>query len=239
MPGIVLSNASQDICWVRALMLFPNKDIERERCFCVEMARFNLLECKDTDRLEIDARSLRLLIEAPAYDALKDITAVNTKRATVAGDILAMLYLMDRFGVPEPSLNKAIFAAMEFAKTAKYGDGTRMNVSERMVLECWNEYKPVAHLWGAFRINKAYPFAPDINIFSQEHFAPFLQVAVGLYNFGTQFIPFRAKHKTPVLEAEKCWKLPDSIPPSNLISDRMPDRLLKYLKKYKAPQSIV
>lgn len=40
---------------------------------------------------------------------------------------------MDKFGVPEPSLNKAIFIAMVFAKTAKYGDGTPMNVSERMV----------------------------------------------------------------------------------------------------------
>lgn len=39
----------------------------------LEVARFNAMECQDTDRLEIDARSLRLLIEAPAYDAFKGI----------------------------------------------------------------------------------------------------------------------------------------------------------------------
>lgn len=236
MPSIIFDDTPHDVGWVRATMLFPNDDMARRQCFGVELARFNILECKETDRLEINASDLRLLIEAPSYDAFKGFTAANTKCAIVAGDILMTLYLMDRFGVPEPSLNKAIFVAMEYAKTAKYGDGTRMNVSERMVLECWNEYKPVAHLWAAFRINGAYPYAPADDIFSQ---TKFLEVAAGLYRFGVEFVPFRARPKTPILDAKKCWALPDNIVASNLISDRIPDRLLKYLKKYKAPPSRV
>ena len=239
MPGIILDNTPHDLGWVRTLMLFPNDDMARQQYFGVELARFNVMECKDTDRLEIDARDLRLLIEAPAYDEFRKIAAENTKQALVAGDILVTLYLMDKFRVPEPSMNKAVFVASEFAKTAeygKYGDGTRMMTSERMVRKCWEEYMPVAHLWAAMRINQAYAFAPDENIFSLQHFAPFLQVAVGLYNFGTQFIPSRAKLKIPVLDAGKCWVLPKNIQASNLVSDRAPDRLLKCLKKYKAPQ---
>lgn len=234
MPEITLDGSPNDIRWVRATMLFPNNEAERRQCFGVELARLKVLECKDTDRLEIDASDLRLLIEAPAYDALKEIAAANTKRAIVAGDLLVALYIMDKFGVPEPSLNKAIFVATEYAKTAKYGDGTRMNVSERMVLECWNEYKPVAHLWAAFRINGAYPYAPADEVFSHSQF---LGVAVGLFRFGAGFIPARAKKKTPVLEAQKCWSLPGNVPASNLVSDQIPDRLLEYLKKYKAPKS--
>ena len=236
MPEITLDGTPNDIGWIRATMLFPNDEAARHQCFGVELARLKVLECKDTDRLEIDACDLRLLIEAPAYDALKNIAAANTKCAIVAGDILAALYLMDKYSVPEPSLNKAKFVAMEYAKTAKYGDGTRMNVSERMVLECWEKYKPVAHLWAAFRINGSYPYAPADEVFIH---TKFLEVAVGLFRFGAGFIPARAKKKIPVLDAQKCWVLPDSIPASNLISDRIPDRLLKYLKKYKAPKSLM
>lgn len=234
MPGIILDNTPHDIGWVRATMMFPNDDVARRQLFGVEFARCKVLECKDTDRLEVDAGSLRLLIEAPAYDVLKNIVADNTKRAIVAGDILTALYLMDKFKVPEPSMNKAVFMAMEFAKTAKYGDGTPMNISERMVRKYWEEYKPVAHLWAAFRINLAYPYAPADDVLCRTEF---LEVAVGLFDFGSKFISFRAK--TPVLDAEKCWALPDSIVARNLESDQVPDRLLKYLKKYKAPRSRV
>lgn len=156
----------------------------------------------------------------------------NSKRAFIAGDILMTLYLMDRFKLPEPSMNKALFVAMEFAKKATYGDGTRLNTSERMVRQCWTEYESVAHLWAAFRINQAYPYTDDPFIDPK-----FLEVAVGLYRFGTGFVPARAKKKIPVLDAQKCWALPDNVPASNLKSDRIPDRLLKYLKKYKAPKS--
>ena len=236
MPEITLDGTPRDprdVRWVLATMLFPNDETLRRQYFGIDSARYKVLECNDTDRLEINASDLRLLIEAPAYDVLKDITAANTKCATVAGDILMVLYIMDKFNVPEPSLNKAIFVAMEYAKNAKYGDGTRMNVSERMVLKCWNEYKPVAHLWAAFRINVAYPYTKD-GVFSDPKF---LEVAVGLFRFGAAFIPARAKIKNPVIDAAKCWTLPDRIPASNLVSERRPDRLLKYLKKYKAPKS--
>ena len=103
MPEITLDGSPSDIGLVRATMLFPNDDVLRRQCFGIELARFKVLECKDTDRLEINASDLRLLIEPPAYSALKDITAANTKCATVAGDILSMLYLMGRFGVPDPN----------------------------------------------------------------------------------------------------------------------------------------
>ena len=232
MPEIILDGSPNDIGGVYATMLFPNDDVLRLQYFGIELTRFKVLECKDTDRLEINACDLRLLIDAPAYDALKDIRIANTKRAIVAGDILMALYLMDKFGVVEPSLNKAFSVAMEYAKTAKYGDGTRMNVSERMVSQCWNEYKPVAHLWAAFRINAAYPYAPDEEVLMSKKFP---EVAVEIYRFGVGFIPFRAK--TPILDAEKCWVLPDSIAASKPVLDRAPDVLLKYIKNYKAPKS--
>ena len=234
MAEIILDGSPNDRVWIRATMLFPNDDTARKQCFGIELARFKVLECKSTDRLEIDADDLRLLIEAPAYEVLKNIVVANIKRAVVAGDILMTLYIMNKYSVPKPSMNKAIFVAQEYAKTGKYRDGTRMNVSERIVRKCWEEYLPVAHLWAAYRINRAYPYAPADDIFGQ---TKFLEMAVELYRFGTGFVPSHTKHKTPVLNAEKCWALPDSIPAGNLEPDRAPHRLLKYLKRYKAPKS--
>ncbi len=229
---VTLDGSPNDIGWIRATMLFPNNDVARRQCFAVEFAIAKVLGCEDADRLEIAARDLRLLIDAPAYADLKRIAVANTKRAIVAGDILMGLYVMHRFKVPEPSMNKAKFVAMEYAKTAKYGDGTRMNVSERMILDCWNEYKSVAHFWAAFRINRAYPYAPDEDVFISKEFP---EVAVEMYRFGVGFVPFRAK--APILDAEESWALPTHIPGRSLVSEQIPERLLKYLKKYKAPKS--
>lgn len=229
---VTLDGSPNDIGWIRATMLFPNDDMARRQCFAAESTRAKVLDCADADRLEIAARDLRLLIDAPAYGDLKKIVADNTKRAIVAGDILMGLYVMHRFKVPEPSMNKAKFVAQEYAKTAKYGDGTRMNVSERMILEFWNEYKSVAHFWAAFRINRAYPYAPDEDVFISKEFP---EVAVEMYRFGIGFIPFRAK--APILDAEESWALPNHIPGRSLVSEQIPERLLKYLKKYKAPKS--
>lgn len=229
---VTLDGSPNDIGWIRATMLFPNDDVARRQCFAVEFAREKVLDCEDADRLEIAARDLGLLIDAPAYAELKKIVAANTKRAIVAGDILTGLYLMHRFEVPEPSMNKAKFVAMEYARTAKYGDGSRMNVSERMILECWNEYKSVAHFWAAFRINRAYPYAPDEEVFISKEFP---EVAVEMYRFGIGFVPFRAK--APILNTAETWALPNHIPGRTLISERIPERLLKCLKKYKAPKS--
>jgi hypothetical protein len=238
MPNIALDGTPYDISRVRSVMLFPNDDSRRDQYFAVERARLDVLEAKDAEHISLEVNTLRLLIDAPAYSVIKAGARDITKRAVVAGELLSILYLMNRFELSEPSMNKAIFVAQGFAKESSYGDGSKINSSERMIRKYWNEFKPVAHLWAAFRINRAYGFAPIKEVFTKEWFTPFLSVAAGLYNFGTQFVPFRPRDKKPMLNAETCWALPKSIPPSNLSTDRIPDKLIQTLERYNAPRAI-
>lgn len=234
MPIIELEKTPLDSKWVWAVMLFPDNDHLREQLFAVERVKYMLNDVKDNDLLECDALTLNLLLDAPSYDALKDKIKSRTKEAVIVGDLLAIMYLMDRFNLPEPSMNKAIFAASEFAKKNKYGDKSSINSSERIIRKYWNKFMPVAHLWGAFRMNKVYPFAPEREEVSYEDSLPFLSAAKGLYNFGVSFIPFRAKNKKTILDATLCWNVPEYITASNLETDRKPTSLINTLKKYRA-----
>jgi len=234
MPSITLEGSSHDIGWIWAVMLFPDSDELRKQLFAVEQVKYEVIDVKDKDLLEVDALTLKLLLDAPAYAALRKEIRERTKEAILAGDLLSIMYLMETFNLPEPSMNKAIFVTSEYAKKYKYGDGSSINSSERMIRKYWHKFMPVAHLWGAFRMNQVYPFAPPDQAVAYLDSTPFLSAAKGLYNFGVNFIPFRAKTRNTILDARLCWKLPEHIPASNLKPDRKPTRLIKTLKKYKA-----
>ena len=237
MPRIDLKSAPDDFYKVFAVMLFPNDDALRNQYFAVETARVLVADERDSATLGIDASILRLLIDAPAHQDLTRMRAENSKQGYVAGDLLVSLYLMERFGLPEPSMNKAIFVAQKFAQNDTFGDGSKINASERMIREAWDQFMPVAHLWATILINQVYPFTSEKEMFSEQGLSPFLQAAVALYEFGIEFIPFRAKVKRPILDPATCWALPRDIRPSKLVSDRKPDYLIEILKKYTAPKS--
>jgi hypothetical protein len=248
MPQIILTNHPHDIGWIRSVMLFPNDEALRNQNYAIEVAKYEVdnIDCltekwilsksKESD-IPISAECIKLIIEAPADSVLKTIRANRTKQGIVAGQVLASLYLMDKFGLEEPSLNKAVYVSKEFAKKIKYGDGFSM-FSETRIKEFWKEYMPVAHFWAALVINRFYSFVPDqLDCFS-EGFSQFLRVAADIYNFGINFIPKRAKPKKPFLDTEKCWVLDSCITPLTLTSNTAPANLIKILKKYKAPKPL-
>lgn len=235
MPGIRLDGTSDDIRWVTAIMTFPRDENLRTQWFTVHNARARSQDAEDRDLLQLNAKTLRVLLNAPSYEDLRKLAAERTKQAIVAGDILSVLFLMDRFSLPEPSMNKAIHVARQYAINAKYGDGTRLNISEFKIREYWEEFRPVAHLWAAFRLNRSYPFCPEENVFTENGFAPFLEVAAALYGFGCSFIPERARLELPLLDAEESWSLPDGIKPRSLQIDGVPDGLQEFLQSYSAP----
>jgi len=239
MPILQLDGSVHDNFWVWAVMRFPNDLSAAQSCFAAEKVKAVTDGASDNEKRVLDAHTLRLLLNAPSYADLKQRSAESLKRAIVAGDLLIAIYLMERFNVPRPSMNKAIFVAMEYAKKAEYGDGTPLNKSEPMVLKCWNEFNGVAHLWAAFRIYDAYPYTPADSRLSPEGFAAFLEVAQELFQFGVSYIPKGSKSQKPILDCQKCWCLPNTIQPKRLESDRQPSLLLKTLKKYKAPKSSI
>jgi hypothetical protein len=227
-----LDGSVADLFLVRAIMLFPNNRDAANSCFALEQIKAVIDGDSDDETRPVNVRTLRLLVEAPSWANFKKLVTENTKRGIVAGNILGALYMMDRFDVPEPSMNKAVFVASAFAKGQKYGDGTKMAISEPAIRKYWKEFRSVAHLWAADRLGQDYQFAEDP--FSIEGHRTFLEVAQGIFQFGSTFVPFRARSEQPVLDRARSWVLPDTIPAKHLSGSRQPDLLLKYLKKYKA-----
>lgn len=218
-------------------MLFPNEETLREQYYAVLLARYEMQQAEsDSAVIELTRNHLGLLIAAPSYADLVGLVADRTKQAIVAGDMLSAIYVMDYFSLSEPSMNKAEFVAAEFSKKATYGDGSKIAGSHPAIMNAWNTYKDVAHLWAAYRINEAYSFAPSKpDIFSQQYFPTFLGIASMLYEFGTSFIPLRARPKKPILDALTTWQLPSQIAPIRLTGNpARPTRIENTLKRYRA-----
>lgn len=230
------NNLLTDYQWIRAIQLFPNDLNLRNQYFTMLMMDYKSTESKDSDTFEIDAKSLKLIINAPSLSEFKIRTVQAIKEAIVVGDVLATIYVMVKFNLPEPSLNKAYFVSQQFAKENKYGDGTSMAVSERYIKERWVKYKSVAHLWAAQRLLLKTSIAKDIDRACVD-FKTFLGVAKELQTFGLNYIPLRAKPKKSLLDHETMWLLSESIEPKTLVSDIQPNNIIKTLKKYIAPQS--
>lgn len=238
MPSIILDRAAHDPIVVRAIMNFPNDESLRKGYVAIHRTDVELSDAKDNDRIEVEAATLRLLRDCAFLQRLKKAEVASIKAGIVAGDMLAALYLMHRFPAvkefAEPSIKKAVHVARVFAKTERYGDDTRMNVSEAMIRDCWSRFKPVAHLWAAFRLNQAYSFTAERTVFSSG-FQVFLEVAAELFRFGCTFVPLRAQPEKSILDSDDCWILPSEVQPRILPMDSLPDRLREILKSYEAP----
>ncbi len=234
MPVLRFIGEIRDRFSVRAAMLFPNDPEAIERFIAVEQTKAVIAGEPDSNTRHIDIRTLRLILDSPSYPELKNQVTENSKKAFIAGDLLASLYVMDRFGIPRPSMNKAIFVVLEYAKKAEYGDGEPLPISEPTIRRYWNEFLPVAHFWAAFRLGRVYPYSSDP---LSEDIEKFLMVAQGIFEFGKGFIPQGSKSQEPILDSEKCWALPEGIQAMHLNSQRKPEKLIKILKKYKAPKS--
>lgn len=214
-------------------MYFPTNKYMRESWYAVEVAKGNLAAMDAGQRVELDKETLSRLVDAPSYEELKNKTTLAVKRGVVAGDILAAIYLMHRFNIPEPSIKKATHIAEQFAEKTEYGDSTKMNKSRRKVREAFNEYKTVAHLWAAFRLNQAYRYA-EVQELLFEKLPLFLEVSKGLLEFGQGFIPSRTKLAVPILPVEDMWELPDGTIARHLSGGTFPDGITNLLANYDA-----
>lgn len=218
-------------------MLFPNDTRLREQNFTVHEIRIQNLELQDEFKIMLDVKTINLLLNAPSIDELDKKIKEATKRGVIAGDVLSMIYLMNRFkdadpAFAEPSINKAIAFSSKFGLMQNYGDGTKMYYSSQKIRDCWDEFKPVAHLWAAHRIGQSYEISKGTNFESMEALNKFLGVAQGIFHFGCSFIPKRTKPELPILDRQSSWAIPNSILPMKLVTDLVPDRLLEYAKQY-------
>ncbi len=225
-----------------ATMCFPEDMEMRKHCFTHYIIGVELAELDDSERVEVEVEAIRGMLDAPSTEQMRELEADATKKGVVAGDLLAAVYLMDHFELdPEPSINKAIHALQQFAEGRDYGDGSKLWISERWIKQAWRSMKPVAHFWGAFRVNQAYPYCEHEKLFSSDdNLEKFLGVAATLSTFGGSFIPKRARPRLPIFGEIQLWQVGgplSGVRPQVLTTERQPDALKEYLSSYEAPDT--
>jgi hypothetical protein len=218
------------------LMTYPGEEPLRQQLFGQHnvITALEMFPGDDDDDVTLRRRDVIAALDLPSRKDLRKAQADQTRRAMIAGDMLNSIYLMDRFGL-NPSINRGVYAMQAYTATASYADGSQMVKSATAIRECWNEFSSVAHFWAAIRINQSYPYTDQQGVFTPKGFPVFLEVAAGLHNFATTFIPPRARPPVPIVDAEKAWACPAGVTPRKLSSTRFPDGLEKLLKGYKAP----
>ena len=233
-PTIVLDGTSADIANVQATMLAPTNAEHRRRI--VNFLAMDKVESEAAaGRIaEFSLDDLRLLLSAATDTPIKPLIHEGNKRGVVAGDILANIFLMHRFDVDEPSMNKALFVMEQFAWRAKYGDGSAVPHAEKSLRDCWRAFQSVSHFWAAKRIMKGVHATKKLPIFSDDGFPVFLSLSLAIREFATTFISKRARSQVPLVGDHVMWKLSPEMSQDYFPELEKPHRLIKALKNYRA-----
>lgn len=213
MNNIELSGDGLDGVRVMAWMCFPNSHEMRKTLLAREILQ-NLLSDQSSDAAIVSAPSwvLQCLMSGPSHHEIREQAGEAAKRGNVAGDLLGLIYRMHLEEVEEPSFRKAIADYKRFALGGKYGDGTPLKYSEATLRNYFDEFKSVAHLWAAYRLNQTeYQFTPDKRNFFRdtEALSVCLGVAKGVAEFAASFVPKR--WTAPVIEAVLMVQIPNEI----------------------------
>ncbi|MBC7619249.1 MAG: hypothetical protein H7293_09750 [Candidatus Saccharibacteria bacterium] len=195
MPKIITQDKPVlDSKMVQSIMLWPESEEKRHHFLTVDSVK-GILGSIESNGAEVWETSLiQSLLDAPSSQEILDQVRYCTKRAVIAGNVFNFMFFMDRLkdrlpprGAKGASINKAIYLATQWAKTgATFGDGSKMLVSDRLVQECWQEYRSVAHLWAAYEINRIFPVSEMNQKFVHpENFQNFMEAGAYMQMFGT------------------------------------------------------
>ncbi|HED34295.1 MAG TPA: hypothetical protein ENJ08_08805 [Gammaproteobacteria bacterium] len=220
---IILKNTPVDGFAVQSIMNFPQNRHHRESWYAIHFANNCLSTATEGDGTkQVEGEILRLLIDAPSLPQMEAHIVESTRKAVVVGDILASLYLMKQFDMPEPSVGKAIQVSRKLAKSTEYGGGSEIAHSERTIKTYIREFETVAHLWAALRINQQFSFETPHES-SSEALSSLLEVSAEFLRFGRSFVSHGMKPKVPVLKSQEMWELPEGVAAKELAKDSFPE----------------
>lgn len=212
---------------VMGWMCFPDSPELRQTLLAREILEAQMQgESVDAGAVSTPRWVVQCLLRGPGHHEIKERVGEATKRGTVAGDLLGLIYRMHFEGAKEPSLNKAIGDYRKFALGekplysgggARYGDGSPLRYADQTLRDCLDEFKSVAHLWAAYRLNATeYAFTTDRRDFFRDTatLATCLGVAKGVGEFAATFMPKRTE--SPVIERSLMVQIPAEIPALHL-----------------------
>jgi hypothetical protein len=192
LPTLQLCGDELDRHRVMAWMLFPTTP---------EYRATYVARCDVKQKASIPNEAIFWQIfNGPSRLEIQRGATVATKRGSLAGDLLGLIYERHKLGLDEPSLNKAIASYMEFALTSgqRFGDRKPLLRSESQIRESFDSFRPVAHLWAAYRLMKDDATTP----LSATEIYPMLSLAQEIGSFATSFIPKRTRPPKPIIAPE-------------------------------------
>jgi hypothetical protein len=237
MPVIHLNGDGNDRHRLLAVMAYPKNERKRFIAYERALAAEAIENADDREVIEVSVMTLRALLDGPSRSEARRSHADAVRAGIVAGDLLAMIYLLATVAkIPKMSVNKAVHAYLNWSATgATWRDGKSLPKSESVVRAAWSSHKNVSHLWGAMRMNRVYPFAEKRQEFGKA-WNTYLEIAAELLAFGLTFTPSHMRSPTPILDAKDAWRLPPTIAARQLKTNQLPDALMGFVKGYKAPQ---
>ena len=247
-----------------SVMLFP-KDEEARHSFIVlsfqdirNQFRVNL-ERETGSEEEINGGEKYLLSKAPNADlarypkkpqAIIDRLIKNRRwQGLAAGEMLSWIVYMNHFE-QSPSVNKAHCVEskkleQDWAELKNLFEESPLSSpggSPRWLWKAWGEFKPVSHLWAAYKqwqlsngIGKDGILTSTPSFLQNEHILEFLGLAESFLKIGTSIKPTRSIK--PILNREEAWTTPEqlALPEIPLVPSR--DEYLDEIIKECSPRS--
>ena len=214
-------------------MTYPDNPIEREE-HLTAIADASLSGA--TKGLDVE----EVLQKRPFLQTLADRAAKSGLGGSVAGDML--LFLLN--AAERDPKNASVLKALHIIK-ADYKDGhdhagQPLPSGRSTLMEAWSKFKPVAHLWAAFRLwqgdlKQDPSFALLLeNADNGENFLNFLSVAEALREKAERFVA--QGQKGPILSPDETWRAPSdlTLKPVQLGIPDLTDWAKERLSEYRA-----
>ena len=226
MPVIPLEkNSPFNVFRVMAVMAYPNDESSCNN-FMASIVSKTAIEAGE----DVPLSFVKILLEAPSFENITNDFTKKGKYGCIAGDVLLYIFRLKKIGAV-PSVRKAMFILRESYKAS---DGIGIDKARRTPLneisfrKYWNEFKPVAHFWAAFRVfetmrerDSECPIP-----FDTENLSLFLAHTEFFRNFGESNMAERVH--MPTLNPDETWRVPDDYPlPSASVDVSETDRWLK------------
>jgi len=220
---------------IMAVMHFPDDSKLREQYVEYQVATSVIQRSNSSDTCELGIKTIKILLDSQSKSEMEKLLTVALHKGMVAGDILASIYLMDKFKLTdEPSYRKAIQFIQNLAMENKFSDGTPVPTSDPAIRRIFETFKPCSHLWAAFRINESYRYCGDV-FKTKENIIKFLGVASGILSFASNFTAKRSRIKDTLLKIDECYEIPSKIEKVVINTENapLPDELINKIKDYK------
>jgi len=214
MPALNFPGNQLNSQYLHAIMTYPSDINARNQLIHIAGYKYSTEGPAEQESPVYTTEMVREILNSPTFDEVIKNASIKASHGQIAGQILIFLASMHIFELPEPSLNKAIFLASRYFATAKNSTGKSAYASKPKLMEIWDEFKPVVHLWAAYIITADNFENIDFNDDEQLFFL--LALANRFEQFLTDFKPTRQAIK----RSSKNWLIdPEQLYTSNIFKD--------------------